>query len=239
MTSTQKCPECGSSKLIVHKDKGEVICKDCGLVVEDRIIDHSQEWQEFDSDKSEKRRRTGAPASYSVDADEPIIIKTENTIELVKIGDFVDKVINEQRYNLKKEGIVEYVPLPNKIEAVAFDKENKIDFHTIGEVSRHPAKEVYEIILESGKRVKVTGNHSIFTVKDNQVVPIKVDQVTEGTFVVVPLKLPCFEQEQTLDLLDAFTTIANHDDFYKNIYVRNITDPSFFRQLRECTKDKK
>jgi len=218
MTSTQKCPECGSAKLIIHKDKGEIICKDCGLVVEDRIIDHTQEWQEFDSDKSEKRRRTGAPASYSVDAEEPIIIKQGNSIEIVKIGEFVDTHIQNNRYNLKKEGIVEYVPLPNKIEAVAFDKENKIDFQTIGEVSRHPAKEVYEIILESGKRVKVTGNHSIFTVKNNRVVPIKVDEVTEGAFVVTPLKIPCFEQEQTLDLLDAFTTIAEEDNLNTEKY---------------------
>ncbi|MBI1972509.1 transcription initiation factor IIB [Candidatus Woesearchaeota archaeon] len=65
MTYTQKCPECGSTQLIIHKERGEVICKKCGLVVEEKIIDHSQEWQEFDSDKSEKRRRTGAPLSYS------------------------------------------------------------------------------------------------------------------------------------------------------------------------------
>ncbi len=239
MTYTQKCPECGSSKLLMHKDKGEVVCKQCGLVVEDRIIDHSQEWQEFDSDKSEKRRRTGAPLSYSVDADEPILIKTQNVIELVKIGDFVDKYVDAHRYYLKKEGIVEYMPLQEKIEAVSFDRNNKINFQTISEVSRHPADEVYELLLESGKRVKVTGSHSVFTVRNNLVVPIKVDELKEGEFVVAPLKLPCLEQEQTVNILDKFMEIADNKEFYRNIYVRNITDPSFFMSLKECAQAEK
>ena len=60
----KKCPECGSINLIVNKDKGEIICKDCGYVVEERMIDFGQEWREFDNDQGEKRRRTGAPLTY-------------------------------------------------------------------------------------------------------------------------------------------------------------------------------
>ena len=61
----KKCPECGSINLIVNKDKGEVVCKNCGLVIEERLIDFSQEWREFDSDDADKRRRTGAPMTYT------------------------------------------------------------------------------------------------------------------------------------------------------------------------------
>ena len=61
----KKCSECGSINLILNKDKGEVICKDCGYVVEDRMIDFGQEWREFDHDQADKRRRTGAPMTYT------------------------------------------------------------------------------------------------------------------------------------------------------------------------------
>ncbi len=61
----KKCPECGGINLILHKERGEVLCKDCGLVIEERLFDFGQEWREFDSDQSEKRRRTGAPLTYS------------------------------------------------------------------------------------------------------------------------------------------------------------------------------
>ena len=46
----KKCPECGSINLFVNKDRGEIICKNCGLVIEEKIIDMGQEWREFDDD---------------------------------------------------------------------------------------------------------------------------------------------------------------------------------------------
>ena len=61
----KKCPECSGINLFWNKDKGEVICKDCGLVVEDKMIDFGQDWREFDSEGSEFRRRSGAPLTYT------------------------------------------------------------------------------------------------------------------------------------------------------------------------------
>ena len=60
----KKCPECGSINLILNKERGEVICRDCGLVIEEKMVDFSQEWREFDSEQAEKMRRTGAPATW-------------------------------------------------------------------------------------------------------------------------------------------------------------------------------
>ena len=65
MSYVKKCPECGSINLFFNKDKGEIICKDCGLVIEDKMVDFTQEWREFDSEDGEKRRRTGAPMTYT------------------------------------------------------------------------------------------------------------------------------------------------------------------------------
>ncbi|MEM4260657.1 MAG: transcription initiation factor IIB, partial [Candidatus Woesearchaeota archaeon] len=61
----KKCPECGGINLFWNKEKGEIICKDCGLVVEEKMVDFDQEWREFDSDEAAKKRRTGAPMTYT------------------------------------------------------------------------------------------------------------------------------------------------------------------------------
>ena len=61
----KKCPECGSINLFWNKERGEIICRDCGLVIEDKMVDFTQEWHNFDSDSSEKRRRAGAPMTYT------------------------------------------------------------------------------------------------------------------------------------------------------------------------------
>ena len=61
----RKCPECGGINLIHKEERGEIICRDCGLVIEDKMIDYGQNWREFDSDGSTKRRRTGAPLTHT------------------------------------------------------------------------------------------------------------------------------------------------------------------------------
>lgn len=62
----KKCPECGGINLFWNKDKGEVTCRDCGLVIEDKMVDFGQEWREFDAESGQKLRRAGAPMSYTV-----------------------------------------------------------------------------------------------------------------------------------------------------------------------------
>ncbi|MBI4440131.1 transcription initiation factor IIB [Candidatus Woesearchaeota archaeon] len=61
----KKCPECAGINLFWNRDKGEIICKDCGLVIEDKMVDFSQEWREFDSEDGASKRRTGAPSTYT------------------------------------------------------------------------------------------------------------------------------------------------------------------------------
>ncbi len=61
----KKCPECGGVNLFWNKDKGEVICRDCGLVVEEKMVDFDQEWREVNSEAVARKRRTGAPMTYT------------------------------------------------------------------------------------------------------------------------------------------------------------------------------
>jgi len=61
-----QCPECGSFRHIRDYKRGELICSDCGLVIEDRIIDPGPEWRGFDSDQRLAREHTGPPATYTI-----------------------------------------------------------------------------------------------------------------------------------------------------------------------------
>jgi transcription initiation factor TFIIB len=59
------CPECRDTHFIRDYSRGELVCKNCGLVIEAEIIDHGPEWRAFDSDQHEKRSRVGAPMNYT------------------------------------------------------------------------------------------------------------------------------------------------------------------------------
>ena len=42
-----KCSDCGSRSLSRDETRGEVVCDDCGLVLEDNVIDQGAEWRVF------------------------------------------------------------------------------------------------------------------------------------------------------------------------------------------------
>lgn len=60
------CPDCGSGHLRRDYSRAELVCGNCGLVLDSDIIDHGPEWRAFDSEQREKRSRTGAPMTYTM-----------------------------------------------------------------------------------------------------------------------------------------------------------------------------
>src|SRR3989338_3719040 len=81
----KKCPECGGLNLSWNRDRGEIICRDCGLVIEEKMVDFSQEWREFDSEEGEKRRRSGAPMTYT-QYDQGLGTEVGQKADLLKLG---------------------------------------------------------------------------------------------------------------------------------------------------------
>ena len=61
-----QCPECKSTHLSRDYSRAELVCEDCGLVIDEAFIDQGPEWRAFDSDQREKRGRTGAPMTFTI-----------------------------------------------------------------------------------------------------------------------------------------------------------------------------
>jgi len=61
-----KCPECGSANLVHDYDTGETVCVNCGLVLQEQMIDKGPEWRAFTQQEKESRSRAGPATSYSV-----------------------------------------------------------------------------------------------------------------------------------------------------------------------------
>jgi len=43
-----------------------LVCRNCGFVLDENMIDQGPEWRAFDSEQREKRARTGAPMTYTI-----------------------------------------------------------------------------------------------------------------------------------------------------------------------------
>ncbi|WP_302083461.1 transcription initiation factor IIB [Salinibaculum rarum] len=61
-----ECPECRSETLETDEQRGEVVCRDCGLVVEEDEIDHGPEWRSFDQEDRDSKSRVGAPTTKTM-----------------------------------------------------------------------------------------------------------------------------------------------------------------------------
>ena len=60
------CPECGSSDLIEDYEQGEIVCRKCGLVINDQVMNRGPEWRAFTKEEREERGRVGIPTSFSI-----------------------------------------------------------------------------------------------------------------------------------------------------------------------------
>ncbi|SDN19611.1 Transcription initiation factor IIB (TFIIB) [Halogranum gelatinilyticum] len=60
----QVCPECNSDS-IVHSG-GELVCDDCGLVLDEQNIDRGPEWRAFNQNERDSKSRVGAPTTKTM-----------------------------------------------------------------------------------------------------------------------------------------------------------------------------
>ncbi len=60
----ETCPECNSKDLARDYERAEIICNECGLVIDEQIMDSGPEWRAFDSEQTTKKSRVGAPMTY-------------------------------------------------------------------------------------------------------------------------------------------------------------------------------
>ncbi|MFC4553186.1 MULTISPECIES: transcription initiation factor IIB [Halorussus] len=60
-----RCPECGGN-LVNDEERGETVCAECGLVVDEGQIDPGPEWRAFDSKEKNEKSRVGAPTTNTM-----------------------------------------------------------------------------------------------------------------------------------------------------------------------------
>ena len=138
----------------------------------------------------------------SLDWHEPILLLSPfNEFQILHIGDFVE--------NYSWTGW----------RCVAFDENLKVKFASITGVHRHPVDEdLYELILENGRKTTVTHSHSVFIIEDGSVMSKPVSELKGGDFCCVPLKIPHLSEISEINLLNAFLELPSNET--SNLFYR-------------------
>ncbi len=129
----------------------------------------------------------------SLPYDENIVISENGRTKFVKIGELVDS----DNYEGKK--------------ALAFDEKGKITFAPIKGLILHPNDlKMYEISTRSGRKIKVTESHSLFTLQGTKIVSVKTKELEPGkSYVAVPKKI--LQAEQIVEKINLLETFAEKD----------------------------
>jgi DNA topoisomerase-6 subunit B len=122
----------------------------------------------------------------SLTADQSVLVERDGKVERLPIGRLVDGLLadGEEVKDVSTLGI----------RAPAFDPSTwRYDWRAVSHVIRHKREnEILEVRTERGKRVRVTGCHSLFTYDPDlrQVRAVEARALRAGDYIVAPRRLP-------------------------------------------------
>ncbi|UCD21127.1 MAG: transcription initiation factor IIB [archaeon] len=141
---TKKCPECGSKKLIYDEQKGELICSKCGLVVEEKMIDHGQEWRQFE--EGERKGRGGAPLSLQK-FDQGLTTNVGEVSDIYQLGS--EKKIRKF-FRLKKWQERVSTSIERNLRLAMAELRRVASFLSLPNFVKEEASRVYNLVLQRG-----------------------------------------------------------------------------------------
>lgn len=65
MQTAIMCNICKSGQTVTDPESGEIICRNCGLVILDKVSESRPEWRAFTTEEANDRSRTGIPSSLA------------------------------------------------------------------------------------------------------------------------------------------------------------------------------
>jgi DNA gyrase subunit B len=180
----------------------------------------------------------------SVTYSTPVFIREDKKIRIVKIGELVDKYFKKNSGSVRKtkKGEAEILREELDIEVLSFDPSDlKLKFRPVFSLIRHQVNsEIFRITLQNNREIEITPYHSLFTLKDGQVLPIKGSDLKIGDPVVVPKAWPEPETNiKEIDLIDEFLKISPKKTEGLHLYnVKNLLTKEIFLKLKPILEKK-
>jgi transcription initiation factor TFIIB len=144
MTYVKRCPECKSVDLTYDDQKGEIICNECGLIVEEKMVDTGQDvGGQFD--KSDKKGRGGAPISLQK-------FDKGLTTNVGEISDIYKLEAGQTRKFLRLKKWQERVStsIERNLRLAMAELRRVASFLNLPSVVRDEASRVYNFVLQRG-----------------------------------------------------------------------------------------
>ncbi|MEX2016923.1 MAG: ATPase, T2SS/T4P/T4SS family [Candidatus Pacearchaeota archaeon] len=149
----------------------------------------------------------------SVTGDSKIIIRKRGKVENITIKEFVDNKIDAEVMTLNKKGKIIWVKPSDYLK------------HKV-------KKDIYEITTSTGRKVKITQDHSLFTLgENNELKEVKPTEFEEGkSFIAVPRGLPIKGNEiKEINLMNNLEHFRN--DFLQGDPIKKLLSKYSYKKL--------
>jgi len=150
----------------------------------------------------------------SVTGDSKIIINENNKIKNITIKEFVDQKIDAKVMTIDKEGKIRWTKPSDYIK------------HTV-------KKDIYEVLTSTGRKIKVTKDHSLFSLgENNSLEEIKPTELKENkSFIAVPRILP-IEGNKTNEINLIKNLSVFEEDFLQGDSIKKIFEKYSLKDLK-------
>ena len=157
---------------------------------------------------------------FSVGGDAFCLIKDSGVVKMPKIGEYIDYLIENGQSLILKENQAEVVNVRQKNIKCLGLKDNRFGWQKINFVVRHPAKELLEIKLAGGAKVKVTPSHSVIVLKNGQIQDFKASNLKIGDYLISPKAIPNKgKAKKFLSLVEEFIKKGREEGIYlRDVY---------------------
>ena len=125
---------------------------------------------------------------HCLSGDIPVIIRNSSKIKVKKIEDIVDELMDNHKKEVRIIDGAEYLEKnPNCIKVLTFGDDGKVKFAPVTGFFRVKSPDMMqEITLLGNRKIKVTGDHTIFLLKKGKIINIPAKELKKDDFVIVP-----------------------------------------------------
>ena len=161
----------------------------------------------------------GEPGTQmSVPSDERIIVRRDGETAVTEIGPLVDDLLADDGREVRAIDDHEVARTAEGLDVLSLRDDEQMRWKPVEEISRHDApEELLEFTLDSGRQIRATKAHSFVTRRDNEVVPVTGDELTEGDWLPVARSFGIEEGTTEIDLREYLPA----DDYW---YTSTLTD---------------
>ncbi len=183
----------------------------------EKVLDHMRDkMADFQEETDNIFNIEATPAEGSLAPDEKVLV-SQSDPKLDEIGPLIDGYLKNNRENIYIVGNSEVLKIPHgKMFTYGFSrKTQKIKKYPVTALVRHPGKSMYEITTHSGRKVKVTGQHSVFVLNsDGMPEEILVSDLEAGVPIAVPKQIEIEPTNKEFNLIEFF----KHSSFKGKLY---------------------